>query len=113
MCPIPSGALSMALSNHWSEEFTMVLQLFLSLMFTLVISNDALFIVNLTLLHTCQCFSLIANLQNLNSLKGGSRCECTKGMRACQVPHWGREMEQLLPAGEKNLVTKIFENFTI
>lgn len=102
----------MALSNHWSEEFT-AMMLFLSFLVTLEISNDALFIVNLTLLHTCQCFSLIAKLQDLNSLKSGSRCECIKGRRACQVPYLGRDIEQLLAAGEENLVTKFFENFTI
>lgn len=88
--------------------------------FALIISSDALFIVNLTLLHTCQCFSLIAKLQSialqiLNSflLKSGSRRECTKEWELVRCPVWGGEMEQLPAAGKENLVTKFFEDFTL
>lgn len=72
-------------------------------MFALIISSDVLFIVNLTLLHTCQCFSLIAKLQSialqiLNSflLKSGSRRECTKEWELVRCPVWGERWSNFL-----------------
>lgn len=56
-----------------------------------------LFIVSLTLLHTCQCFPLIAKLQNLNSCwKAGPGATAPKEWELVKCPIWGERWSNFL-----------------
>lgn len=84
---------------------------------TLVVSNDVLFIVNLTLLQTCWCLptpvSKIVGPQFL-LVERWILVWIHQAMRAGQLPYLGRESwSNCLAAGKENLTTYSFENLTI
>lgn len=84
---------------------------------TLVISNDVLFIVKLTLLQTHQCLpTLVSKIvgPQLLLVERWVLLWVHQAIRAGQVPYLGRESQSnCFAAGKENLITYSFENLTI
>lgn len=84
---------------------------------TLVISNEVLFLVNLTLFQTHQCLPTLVSKTVGPQFLLVERWVLVwvhQAMRAGQVPYLGRESRNnCLAAGKENLITYSFENLTI